>query len=228
MPIPSDSKFILEIVYDCGMHDDRSVHQMVCKMTKLTMKQVSQWFRTKRWQDKKNGLPVPSRESPNTSGAFSLAKEGEWNSSNRKLLEICFEEGYCTLHNFPFLEQLTKLTKSQISNWVRQKKWRLRKQGIELPAEGKPLGNQTNRENEQKITRKRKRHDQVVLKDSKRARTNSETSHYFPEDPVILDLFRNAWENGCLSNSENYELVAALAGCTVDQLKSWVKFVQTY
>lgn len=236
MPIPSDSKYILEVVYNCGLHDERSVHAMVSKMTKLTMKQISQWFRTKRWQDKKSGLSPPSRLSPRNK--VYIGEKGQWTPESRKLLEICFEEGYCVPENFCFLEQLTGLTQTQINQWVRDKRWACRQKT--LPGEALPpeeimdFGSDTIFSPEDEFvplgTKRERDEDDSYLdincrtKPKRSKRLKGLKGHL--RDPIVMELLENAWSKGCLKDRTNYEIVAVLAGIQKQDLLNWIEAVK--
>merc|ERR1719350_1108611 len=75
---------------------------------------------------------------------------GTWTDEKRTVLEKCFGEDICTPENFAFIGLLTGLSKNQISNWTRQKRYLLRKKGL-LP----PVHKSKRRQNASK-RRKRK------------------------------------------------------------------------
>lgn len=224
MPLPGDSKYILQVVYNTGMHEEREVHEMIAKMTGLRMKQISQWFRTKRWQDRQKKRSIPTRLSPRKSSAEqNQAQHGEWTTENKKILEVCFEAGYCNPDNFAFLETLTNLSRNQISNWARQRRWR-KKKSLEVvePADV------TFTEN----TRKRKMIDFTPRDQYKVTATPSScasSASSFPLlDEVVLVILRNAFEEGCLGEETDYDTIALLAGCPVRDIKGYLTYREVY
>merc|ERR550539_1104909 len=58
---------------------------------------------------------------------------GQWTDEKRSILEKCFKEGICAPENFAYIGLLTALSKNQISNWTRQKRYLLRKKGLLPP-----------------------------------------------------------------------------------------------
>jgi hypothetical protein len=214
MPLPGDSKYILQVVYNTGLHDEREVHEMVAQMTGLRMKQISQWFRTKRWQDRQKNRTVPTRDNPRVTKETCYKIQGEWNAENRKILEVCFNSGFCTTENFGFLETLTKLTKTQISNWARQRRWRLKKQAAAEKADSCDVAF---------IGRKRKLKDTFTD-----AFTSSKKFVHSDEelliDEVALNILANAFEEGCLDEVDNYDTIALLAGCLVGDIKGYLQY----
>lgn len=215
MPLPGDSKYILQVVYNTGLHDEREVHEMVSQMTGLRMKQISQWFRTKRWQDRQKRKTVPTRTSPRQTKETCFKVQGEWNAENRKILEVCFNSGFCTTDNFGFLETLTKLTKQQISNWTRQRRWRLKKQAAAEKVDSCDVTF---------LGRKRKLKDDFIV--SKKFMHSDESDEEI--DEVALNILTNAFEEGCLDEIDNYDTVALLAGCLVGDIKGYLQYNQEY
>jgi hypothetical protein len=65
---------------------------------------------------------------------------GQWTDEKRSILEKCFKEDICTPDNFAFIGLLTALSKNQISNWTRQKRYLLRKKGLLPPANKSKTG----------------------------------------------------------------------------------------
>lgn len=213
MPLPGDSKYILQVVYNTGLHEEREVHEMIAKMTGLRMKQISQWFRTKRWQDRQKKRSIPTRLTPRKSTMVdNRAHHGEWTTENKKILEVCFEAGYCNPDNFAFLETLTRLSRSQISNWARQRRWR-RKKAAEIAEPADVTVNE--------FSRKRKM-------DYRTPQPRSTTSSFPCLDDVVLHILQNAFEAGCLGEDTDYDTIALLAGCPVRDIKVYLTHRNVY
>jgi len=221
MPIASDAKYILEVVYGAGLHDERNVHNMVKELTNLSLKQVSQWFRTKRWQDNKNDRPIPSRKNPRIMmNPQNNQQKGEWNAEKRKILEVCFAAGFCLVENFPFIQAITGLAKSQISNWTRQKRFRLRKKGLMPPFED-------SRKRKRLATRefnKNWEHYNDLQPPSKKRKVAPVLKHPSGDvDAIAVHILQNAWDSGCLDQLENLSMVSLLAGCNEEDVRLWIK-----
>eukprot|EP00493_Phyllostaurus_siculus_P001892 UN01902 len=59
----------------------------------------------------------------------SDANVGKWNPTNRNILKACFELGFGVAKWFNLIVAITGLHKTQVSNWVRQRRYHLRKLG---------------------------------------------------------------------------------------------------
>merc|ERR1712187_771269 len=97
-----------------------------------------------------------------------------------------------------------KLSKTQISNWTRQRRWRRKKNsngtGCE-PSDTPYLG------------RKRKMKDIDI--DDFPSKTPFSGKNNLLVDEVALNILSNAFEEGCLDEVDNYDTIALLAGCLV-------------
>jgi len=117
---------ILTVTYNNGLYHEQKVLQILSKITPLDGFQIHAWFNRRRHCSD----PPERQEFMTIQHQKSL---GTWTDEKRTVLEKCFGEDICTPENFAFIGLLTGLSKNQISNWTRQKRYLLRKKGLLPP-----------------------------------------------------------------------------------------------
>jgi len=117
---------ILTVTYNNGLYHEQKVLQILSKITPLDGFQIHAWFNRKRHCSD----PPERKEFMTIQHQKTL---GTWTDEKRTVLEKCFGEDICTPENFAFIGLLTGLSKNQISNWTRQKRYLLRKKGLLPP-----------------------------------------------------------------------------------------------
>lgn len=117
---------ILTVTYNNGLYHEQKVLQILSKITPLDGFQIHAWFNRKR-----HCSDPPERQEFMTIQHQKTL--GTWTDEKRTVLEKCFGEDICTPENFAFIGLLTGLSKNQISNWTRQKRYLLRKKGLLPP-----------------------------------------------------------------------------------------------
>lgn len=117
---------ILTVTYNHGLYHEQKVLQILSKITPLDGFQIHAWFNRKRHCSD----PPERKEFMTIQHQKTL---GTWTDEKRTVLEKCFGEDICTPENFAFIGLLTGLSKNQISNWTRQKRYLLRKKGLLPP-----------------------------------------------------------------------------------------------
>jgi len=121
---------ILTITYTNGLYHEQKVLEILSKITPLDGFQIHGWFN--KMQASQNADPPRRQEFM----CIQQQKElGQWTDEKRSILEKCFTEDICTPENFAFIGLLTSLSKNQISNWTRQKRYLLRKKGLLPPVD---------------------------------------------------------------------------------------------
>jgi len=127
-------KNVLSTTYENGLYHEQKVHDILTKITPLDGFQIHAYF---------SKLQVSGNDPPRRQEFMCIQHQkalGQWTDEKRSILEKCFKEDICTPDNFAFIGLLTALSKNQISNWTRQKRYLLRKKGLLPPANKSKTG----------------------------------------------------------------------------------------
>lgn len=224
---------ILTATYNSGLYHESKVLHILSKITPLDGFQIHAWFNCKRH----------SSEPPERKDFMTIEHRkglGTWSDEKRTILEKCFGEDVCTPENFAFIGLLTGLSKNQISNWTRQKRYLLRKKGLLPPVNKSTKPTRRRKKKGVSLERKITIQDRNVLLESKDAQLGEEVDSFSfdspklhipesiqlpPEDAFfhVLELnrpnmdeiskriFQNAQQGGLFDDDEYFELVSLLA-----------------
>lgn len=205
-----EHRILLNQVYYAGFHDSQEIHNIVAKVTDLTLEQVSNCFQSRRWQSQKLGQPIPVR---NVNYRRDRLERGVWNPTKRRILEVCFSRGFLVVENFRIVEVMTDLSKTQVSNWVRQKRFRLRKKGkIPPPA----------RTRNAKLLQKQTKGVKLMAMSKKVVNTAPKVQRTCQFDKISCHILENALTQGLLEDAENLPTVALCAGVGKSELEYWL------
>lgn len=119
---------VLQNFYNAGLYNSPEVFILLKRITQLDTEQIKEWFKEARKYDE----PVDSYQRP-LNQLVQGPNVGEWNPTNRKILKAFFGLGFGVAKWYGLIVAITGLHKSQVSNWVRQQRYRLRKVG-QFPA----------------------------------------------------------------------------------------------
>lgn len=122
--------------YNAGLHRRKDAIRVLRKITDLSQEQLQNWFERQRQNDIEMRNRIPSENMPRafipaTSGA------GKWTAQKRRILKACFDSGFGVAKYFGLIVAITGLHKAQVSNWVRQRRYHLRKIGQFPPVPNK-------------------------------------------------------------------------------------------
>lgn len=127
---------ILHNFYNAGLHHHKDALKVLSDITDLTTAQIQAWFDKQRQNDKEFRNRIPSENMPRPLLPVSSG-EGKWTAQKRRILKACFDSGFGIAKYFGLIVAITGLHKAQVSNWVRQRRYHLRKLGQFPPVPGK-------------------------------------------------------------------------------------------